>query len=188
VHAQYATAEDALNQSLACFLVGMGERSYFGAGNGWNGYGEDNVMTSWMKDWPVYSLPLGEPLGAAAVVVVESDDDAAAVTTTCYTRAFATGTTVFVNITTVVSSAATAATDDAAHSSSSSRSSLFYGGGESNSNEGAVEDSADEQPRNSANSGAGESPESGLGLGSQITTTCIRWADGNTSGNGCDYV
>jgi hypothetical protein len=34
-------------------MVGMGEHSYFGAGNGWNGYDHNNVMTTWMKDWPV---------------------------------------------------------------------------------------------------------------------------------------
>jgi hypothetical protein len=35
--------------AVACFLVGANEGSYFGAGNGWNGYDHDNVMTTWLK-------------------------------------------------------------------------------------------------------------------------------------------
>ena len=51
-------------------------------------------MTSWLKDWAEYSKPLGAPTGAATKVVTGAGNE-----TTLYTRAFATGTRVEVNLT-----------------------------------------------------------------------------------------
>jgi hypothetical protein len=162
VHAQSATSEANLQACVACFLVGANEGAYFGAGNGWEGYDHDNDMTSWLKDWPEYSAPLGAPLGDAEVTTTTvggSDDDASDGGTiiTTYTRAFASGTTVFVNITVPPPSAA-----NVAAASSTIVASLT-------ASEDRVNDDAP-----------------GDGLGSQTTTTCIRWSNGATSGNGCD--
>eukprot|EP00937_MAST-01D_sp_MAST-1D-sp2_P001467 g1467.t1 len=62
VHAQYATGGVA--KHLAAFLLFMGEHSYFGAGGGWDGDGADACST-WLREWPEYSRPLGMPLGPA---------------------------------------------------------------------------------------------------------------------------
>jgi len=119
-------------------------------------YDHDNVMTTWLKDWPEYSYPLGAPVGDAEIVTTTTggdDDSAAATVTTTYTRAFATGTTVFVNITVPPPSVASSLASTANLTSSAD-----WGGGD------------------------------GSGLGSQLTTTCIRWSNGATSGNGCDLL
>ena len=95
VHAQYADTNVAtFNSSLACFLIGAGEHSYYGAGGGWNGDGHDSVMTSWLKQWGEYDKALGAPLADATVVISGNANQ-----TTVYTREFKSGTRVVVNLT-----------------------------------------------------------------------------------------
>ena len=90
VHAQDAAKNEGIfNSSLACHLVAMGQHTYFGAGDGWCGDGHDRVMTTWLEDYPEYSMPLGEPLALANETVVGS--------TTLFSRQFATGTRVVVS-------------------------------------------------------------------------------------------
>ena len=64
VHAQYAT--DGIGKHLAAFLLFMGERSYFGAGGGWDGDGP-TACSTWLREWPEYSRPLGAPLGGRGI-------------------------------------------------------------------------------------------------------------------------
>ena len=124
----------------------MGEHSYFGAGNGWNGFDEDSVMTTWIKDWPQYHLPLGEPIADADIQTSGASGE-----TTTYHRSFGSGTTVFVNIT-VPPPSSFSPPPGSDESTSAARYDL---------------------------------PRIDVDLGSQITTTCIKWSDGTLSGNGC---
>ena len=91
IHAQYFK-DMATSPHLAAFLVGMGKWSYFGAGSGWDGDGADACAT-WLKVWPEYSKPLGEPVGPATVVQGNGK------TKSIWTRKFKSGTHVFLNTT-----------------------------------------------------------------------------------------
>ena len=90
VHAQYAT-EPHLSKHLAAFLVGMGERSYFGAGVGWDGDGA-NACDTWLRRWDEFEKPLGKPTADAAVV-------AGAPPKAKWTRSFGSGTHVLLDTT-----------------------------------------------------------------------------------------
>lgn len=90
VHAQYAT-EPHLSKHLAAFLVGAGNRSYFGAGQGWDGDG-DGACATWLKRWDEFDRPLGAPDGPAAVVAGKQPKAK-------WTRKFATGTHVLLDAT-----------------------------------------------------------------------------------------
>jgi hypothetical protein len=84
-HAQYADRSIAtFNSSLAAFLVGMGTYSYFGVGGGWDGDGP-SACSTWLRRYPEYDKPLGEPLADG----VQSNG--------VWTRSFASGTHVWVN-------------------------------------------------------------------------------------------
>lgn len=66
-HAQYADRSDAnFNKSLAQFLIGASQNSYFGVGDGWSGDGPDACAT-WLRRYPEYAKPLGEPVSDYAV-------------------------------------------------------------------------------------------------------------------------
>jgi hypothetical protein len=114
-----------------------------------------------LKSWPEYSAPLGEPLGDAEITTTGGDDDDATLVTT-YSRTFKTGTSVFVNITMPPTSTASAALLDKQDMPDATTSEERY----------------TSAPAQMTRGGA-------AGLGSQVTTTCIRWSDGTTSGNGC---
>ena len=70
----------------------MEKHSYFGAGAGWEGQAHDSVMTTWLRRWPEYDKPLGEPLGPATLTVKGAQH--------LYLRTFASGTRVELNLTT----------------------------------------------------------------------------------------
>jgi hypothetical protein len=91
IHAQYFK-DMATSPHLAAFLIGMGKWSYFGAGSGWDGDGADACAT-WLKVWPEYSKPLGEPLGPA--IVLKGNGKIKSI----WTRKFKSGTHVFLNTT-----------------------------------------------------------------------------------------
>lgn len=106
-HAQYADRSlETFNTSLANFLIGMYKFAYFGVGGGWWGAGP-TACSTWLRDYPEYSKPLGEPNGRANVSQAPasfglncslvgpkpSDKDTAGCV---FTRTFATGTKVFV--------------------------------------------------------------------------------------------
>eukprot|EP00966_Prymnesium_polylepis_P335219 7390579-Prymnesium_polylepis.1 len=63
----------------------MEKYAYFGAGGEWGGEGPE-ACSSWLKVWPEYGYPLGEPQGKAA----ETAEG-------IYTRSFASGTHVWLN-------------------------------------------------------------------------------------------
>ena len=77
----------AFNATVAAFLTGMGKYAYYGRGGGWGATGE-SACASWLQWMPEYDRPLGEPTAVAA-------EPSPGV----YTRAFATGTRVFLNTT-----------------------------------------------------------------------------------------
>ena len=87
-HAQYADRDaNTFNSTVAAFLAGMGKYAYYGRGGGWGGNGA-GACSSWLQWMPEYSKPLGEPTAKAAQP-----------SPGVYTRAFATGTKVFINTT-----------------------------------------------------------------------------------------
>ena len=87
-HAQYADRSIAgFNSSLANFLIGVYKYAYFGVGGGWGGDGP-SACASWLREYPEYSKPLGKPLGLPRTTVLHNQ--------TAYSRAFASGTKVFV--------------------------------------------------------------------------------------------
>lgn len=100
-HAQYFT--EPSDGKMASFMLGMQQYSYFGGGSGWGGVGP-GACSLWLKRFPEFSKPLGEPVGdmVASVAswpgaVCETSGGRHANTTGClFTRSFASGTKVFV--------------------------------------------------------------------------------------------
>lgn len=100
-HAQYfARPEDG---KLASFLLGAQKYSYFGGGSGWGGSGP-NACALWLKMWPEFSKPLGEPNSDMVLkqasfpgAVCDMSGTKRANTSGClFTRTFKSGTKVFV--------------------------------------------------------------------------------------------
>ena len=73
--------------TLAQFLIGVYEGAYFGVGEGWSGEGA-SACAAWLHPYPEYAWPLGAPLGPYNVSAGAYGD--------VYTRAFASGTKVYV--------------------------------------------------------------------------------------------
>ena len=102
-HAQYADRSlEGFNTSLANFLIGASKYSYFGVGGGWGGDGP-GACASWLRRYPEYSKPLGEPTGEATLTqgpygscsLLGPKPKARGDTSGCiYTREFASGTKV----------------------------------------------------------------------------------------------
>lgn len=87
-HAQYADRDiGTFNNSVANFLIGIYKYAYFGVGGGWGGDGP-HACASWLRRYPEYEKPLGEPKGAATITNSTWGN--------VYTREFASGTTVYV--------------------------------------------------------------------------------------------
>ena len=88
-HAQYADVYHSatFNATLAAFLAGAGEYAYYGRGGGWGGNGA-SACASWLEWPPEFDKPLGAPTAVAS-------EPAPGV----FTRAFASGTHVFINTT-----------------------------------------------------------------------------------------
>jgi hypothetical protein len=103
-HAQYFRAPS--DGKLAGFLLGMNKYSYFGGGSGWGGTGP-GACSLWLKQFPEFTKPLGEPKGN--MTAAKASWDGAVCDTEpaahgqyknssgcLFTREFATGTKVFV--------------------------------------------------------------------------------------------
>ena len=114
-------------------------------------------MTTWLKEWAEYSMPLGEPQGDANVTTVDS--------TTLYHRSFSSGTRVVVNIT--MTNAALAAAAEQAWEEHFE----------------ALAAGAREDPEEKLWLRWPGGPEEGLT--GTLTTSCIYWSDGNMTGSGC---
>ncbi|XP_065835479.1 uncharacterized protein [Oscarella lobularis] len=82
VHAGYYDSCENITDTLAAFLIGAGEYSYYACSAAWS------VNADWLVWHPEYDKPLGKPLGLA---VKEGE---------VYTRRFASGTTASFDIST----------------------------------------------------------------------------------------
>ena len=87
-HVDHGTdTPQAFASTLAQFLIGVYEGAYLGLGIGWSGEGA-GACEAWLRAYPEYKRPLGEPLGAYALTNGSYGD--------IYTRKFASGTKVYV--------------------------------------------------------------------------------------------
>eukprot|EP01043_Picozoa_sp_COSAG02_P060825 COSAG02_NODE_8035_length_2738_cov_9.087769_2_plen_394_part_01 len=90
-HAQNADeSSNTFNNTLATFLLGSGIRHYYGTGHGWGGPGVD-ACAAWLVDRPEFFKPLGQPIARAT----QANQTAGANHTGTWSRAFASGTKVF---------------------------------------------------------------------------------------------
>lgn len=89
-HAQYADrAVSSAEADMASWLIGVSKYGYFGIGGGWGGPGPE-ACSSWLRRYPEYTRPLGEPVSDAVATNATGDPS-----TTQYTRTFRSGTKVY---------------------------------------------------------------------------------------------
>merc|ERR1712000_430843 len=57
----------SFNRTIANWLVAVSEYQYLGIGGGWSGAGPSACAT-WLREYPEYSKPLGEPKSDALIM------------------------------------------------------------------------------------------------------------------------